>query len=88
MGLNRPLKYRPEGKGLRRAQKALIASSKHFCDRLTYFGFHPQKTYNMEFYPDKYPKDMIPHFFRGLLDGDGCIHIDKNKNGDSYRGTV
>lgn len=88
MNLNRPLKYRPSSDATKKPQEALVGSSKHFCDRLNHFGFHPQKTYDMEFCSEKYPKNMFPHFFRGLLDGDGCIHIIKNKNADCYTGTA
>ena len=36
------------------------------------FDIYPQKTFNIQI-SNKIPKDMIPHFLRGYMDGDGSI---------------
>ena len=54
---------------------SLIISSKTLCDKLNFYGFNNRKTYGFDF--DKLltfiPNTLIPHFIRGMFDGDGCI---------------
>ena len=45
----------------------------HMCDALCRVGVHPHKTYDTT-WPEWMPDELVPHFIRGLLDGDGCIH--------------
>ena len=51
-------------------------SSKHLCDTLSNYGIVQNKTKNTRHLPDV-PTNLIPHFLRGLIDGDGWISIDK-----------
>ena len=44
----------------------------HMCDALCRVGVHPHKTYDTE-WPEWMPDHLVPHFIRGILDGDGCI---------------
>lgn len=41
------------------------------AEQLGRLGLHPRKTYNDNPFPDV-PEDMLPHFIRGVFDGDGC----------------
>lgn len=47
----------------------------HMCSSLAEWGVVPNKTKTAT-YPEKLDEKLLPHFIRGLLDGDGCI--DKN----------
>lgn len=55
-------------------QTSLIISSAVMMKRLLELGLKPRKTFNNDPYPE-IPDDMLPHFARGNLDGDGCISI-------------
>lgn len=48
---------------------------KEVCKQLVEHGIVPNKTYRPE-----YPRcsQYFWHFVRGFLDGDGCLHVDKN----------
>ena len=51
----------------------LSFAGKWFQDSLANnFGIHPRKTFNIQI-SDKIPEDMLPHFLRGYMDGDGSI---------------
>lgn len=47
------------------------------CNDLRQYGIIPNKTYLTKHLPN-IPKEFLPHFLRGLLDGDGWISIDKS----------
>lgn len=51
------------------------------------FNIVPRKTYNMDA-PKQIPKEMFPYFLIGLIDGDGCWHLYKNKLGFSMTITL
>ncbi len=52
--------------------------SKIMVKALITHNIKPRKTYNLEF-PECIIEDFIPHFIRGLSDGDGCIYVQDNK---------
>jgi len=41
-------------------------------------GMHPNKTFTACF--PNLQTNLVNHFIRGLLDGDGCVHLNKDKN--------
>lgn len=49
--------------------------NKKICEDLINLGCTPKKSLTLTFpNEDKVPKELIPHFIRGYLDGDGCIY--------------
>ena len=67
---------RPTGCGTNicKPQSNLNISSKVLVAKLVSLGMKPRKTFNDDPFPDV-PDDMLPHFVRGYLDGDGSISI-------------
>jgi intein-encoded DNA endonuclease-like protein len=55
-----------------RSYARLEFKNKHISLRFCELGIVPRKTFITQF-PDYLSDDLIPHFIRGLLDGDGCI---------------
>lgn len=53
-------------------QYKLIMFSKHMCEELNNKGITPNKSLTIGF-PKWLNKDLIPHFVRGVYDGDGSI---------------
>ena len=50
--------------------------SKHLWDGLNFNGCVPKKTFKLVFPSDKIlPKELVRHFIRGYIDGDGCLCI-------------
>lgn len=56
-----------------RRQVMFYVCNRHMCEALCLAGVHPRKTYNAT-WPTWMPDELVPHFIRGLMDGDGCIH--------------
>lgn len=54
----------------------ISVTSEHFVQRLGAFGIVPAKTYHLTGRPPL-PQDMIRHYYRGLIDGDGHVGFDK-----------
>lgn len=54
-------------------------SSEKMCKDLNQYGIVQNKTYITKHLPH-ISIEFLPHFLRGLIDGDGWISIDKNKN--------
>ena len=51
-------------------------SSKQMCQDLKKYGIVPNKSKIIEKIPEELiPSDLLRYYFRGLIDGDGCIHI-------------
>ena len=65
----------------------LAIRNKHLWNTLNNLGCHPQKSLTLKF-PNQNifegdKKELIKHFIRGYVDGDGCLCIYKSKN--SYK---
>ena len=52
-------------------------NSKHLCETLAEYGIVPNKTKITKHLP-KIDNQLLPHFLRGLIDGDGWISIDRS----------
>lgn len=59
----------------------------HMCDALCRVGVHPHKTYDAT-WPEWMPDELIPHFVRGLLDGDGCITLKRTVSIAGNKGLI
>lgn len=53
-------------------QYALRFHSAHMCSKLLELGVYTDKSYTLKF-PNFLRKDLLPHFIRGVFDGDGSI---------------
>ena len=71
MGIERKLRVDAR-KSDGRSYARLEFKNKHISLRLAELGVIPNKTFVTKF-PDYLSDDLVPHFIRGLLDGDGCI---------------
>ena len=50
-------------------------SSKKMCSSLAQYGIVPNKSKIIEKVPvELIPKELLRFYFRGLIDGDGCVH--------------
>ena len=62
----------------KKTNKKISFSSKKLCDDLKKYGIVKNKSKIIKEVPiNLIPKNLLPFYFRGLIDGDGCIH----KNG-------
>ena len=57
---------------------SLVISSKEICKDLIYHGIVPNKS-GKEVLPNTVPKELIKHFIRGFIDGDGYIGGENDK---------
>lgn len=55
----------------------IVISSQRLCSELVKIGLHPRKSLTITF--PTLPEDALPHFVRGLIDGDGCWYLDKSR---------
>ena len=53
----------------------LFITSQQIVRDLLAHGIGPRKTHTVEFWSG--PDNLMPHYARGCLDGDGCIHFSK-----------
>ena len=70
----------------KRAKKESITLSirnKKLADDLSKYGIVPNKTYLTKHLPKNIPQELLCHFLRGLLDGDGSIY--KETKSGKYR---
>jgi hypothetical protein len=56
--------------------------SRHLVESLARLGITPRKSATAE--PWNGPAELMPHYWRGLFDGDGCIHRRSRGNGTSW----
>ena len=55
-------------------QAGLVIHNKKICESLRKLGYNNTKTQTAKF-PKFLSKKLIPHFLRGLFEGDGCLSI-------------
>lgn len=67
-----------------RSYACLEIKNKHMSLQLNELGVFPNKTFITKF-PNYLRDDLVPHFLRGLMDGDGCIA--KNLKTISFAGS-
>ena len=57
--------------------RRLSWTSHKMCDDLEILKCEENKTFKVDF-PDWIPNSMIGHFLRGVIDGDGCLSVNKS----------
>jgi intein-encoded DNA endonuclease-like protein len=62
----------------REIYKYFSINSNNLVEKLIENGCGPKKTFNITF--PNLPENLIPHFLRGLFDGDGCIYFPYDSN--------
>lgn len=73
IGFSGPLMYIDyHSRDNRQNQWKLVISNKHMAEQLYQYGVVPNKEFKVEF-PKFLNEELLPHFIRGYLDGDGCI---------------
>ena len=83
---NTPIKYKTI-KNKYNACRINICNKK-ICEDLIKLGCTPKKSLTLKFPSnEQVPKELIPHFIRGYLDGDGCVHKGDKKISISFVGT-
>lgn len=82
VGSNRPLSYiDKQSKGLRdKNAYVLNITNKHMANTLKDIGIIENKSLKLEF-PEVITDELLPHFFRGLWDGDGFIEKKRFRTG-------
>lgn len=75
---NRPLRFIPKKQVNHNNQYGLSINNKRISNNLLRFGLVKRKSWNLNF-PYFLQKDLIRHFVRGFVDGDGTLYISKNK---------
>lgn len=58
-------------------------NSTKLCRDLISHGIHPQKTFTLKM--PSIPNNLMRHYIRGFIDGDGCYYINKRAGKDTYR---
>ena len=56
----------------------LRLASRYMCLKLSEIGCTPRKSFTLQ-YPKAVPVSLTKDFVRGYFDGDGCLHIQKDK---------
>ena len=83
---NSPIKSKTI-KGKYKACRLNICNKK-ICQDLIKLGCTPKKSLTLTFpTEDQVPKELIPHFIRGYLDGDGCVYNGEYGMSISFVGT-
>ena len=73
----KPLYYKKEPHSEQNGN-LMIINSKKFVNYLTSIGCGPRKTLYLDWPKIDIREDLIHHFIRGLIDGDGCVYININ----------
>jgi len=60
------------------AMDRLVINSKNLVDDLIKHGIHPRKTHTLE-WPNFLSDELLRHYLRGYMDGDGGLYIHKSK---------
>ncbi len=75
---SKPLLYAATTKSYR-----LIVNNKKICQRLMVLGVTPKKSLTITF-PNFLDDKYLPHFLRGIVDGDGSIYYCKRKRSSYF----
>lgn len=67
----------PPSTPTRKKKYLLRIGSNQLCDKLEKYGLYPRKSLTAKL--PVIPPAMLSHFVRGYFDGDGCVHIEKQK---------
>ena len=60
---------------------SISLNSKHMSEKLCSLGMTPRKSLSLEFPSEEVIKrDLVRHFIRGYIDGDGCITVSSNRD--------
>jgi hypothetical protein len=65
----------------------LIANSKKLCLKLMGLGVTPKKTLTLKF-PQFIPPEQMPHFIRGIIDGDGTVRFVERSKSSYFEITI
>lgn len=65
----------------------LIVNNKKLCLRLMELGVAPRKTLTIGF-PQFIPQEQLPHFVRGIIDGDGNVRYIERKRSPYFEITI
>jgi hypothetical protein len=65
----------------------LIANSKKLCLKLMKLGVTPKKTLTLKF-PQFIPQEQMPHFIRGVIDGDGTVRFVERDRSSYFEITI
>lgn len=93
IGSDKPLEYLDYSKkdtfGYKyKNQYRLLVFSKHICNSLSELGVVKNKSLKATF-PTFLEKSLIPHFIRGVYDGDGSVYMQcKNENNHAVSVTI
>lgn len=81
IGSNKPLHLNELSKKSDKWQNTyrLTISNKHISETLEEKGLVPKKSLILEF-PEWMPDELLPHFLRGYIDGDGHIQCFRNRS--------
>ena len=74
--LTNPIKTKEFEKETHNTQYVLYFSSKKIADSFKRMGATPNKSFTIP-YPNELPDEYFGGFYRGLMDGDGCIGLTK-----------
>lgn len=76
---------------IKKSQKdrcSVTISSKKLCETLTKHGCMPNKTYLLNFpSQETISNELMPHFLRGFMDGDGSIRLTRESSYLNFSGT-
>lgn len=76
--MNSTYKYQVETQLNKKVKYSLYITSNKLCNDLNKLGAEQRKSLNIKF-PTYISEKLMPHFIRGLFDGDGCIWMGKPK---------
>lgn len=60
--------------------------SRPVCEALTRNGVGPRKTWSLR--PWSGPEDLLPHYWRGCIDGDGSVQLQHTERGTRWQSRV
>jgi len=82
MSSTKPLLYSSKTNSYR-----LIVNNKKICQRLMQLGVTPRKSLTVKF-PNNIPSNLINHFIRGIIDGDGNVRYVNRKRSPYFEITI